>query len=122
VGRRGAAGGRGGGCVAFAGAALGALLAANAPALRELDVSCCHLGDAGMGPLLQALPRNTHLRELTCGSNDMSDAFARDVLLPAVRANGSLRTLVMHVIFEPQLDAAREAEDVVNARRDAAAR
>ncbi len=105
-----------------AGAALGALLAVNAPALTELNVSCCHLGDDGMGPIMRALPRNTHLRALACPGNHMSDAFAADVLLPAVRANTSLRTLVMHVIFEPQLNAAREAEDVVNARRDAVAR
>jgi hypothetical protein len=78
---------------AAAGAALGALLAANAPALTELDVPACDLGDAGMAPLLQALPHNTHLRKLDVSHSHMSEAFARDVLLPAVRANASLRSL-----------------------------
>jgi hypothetical protein len=76
-----------------AGAALGALVAANAPALTELDVSLCDLGDDGLRPLLAALRRNTHLRTLDCSENDISEPFARRVLLPAVRANASLRTL-----------------------------
>jgi hypothetical protein len=78
---------------AAAGAALGALVAANAPALTELEVSICGLGDAGLGALFDALPTNTHLRALDVSHNSMSAAFARDVLLPAVRASTSLRTL-----------------------------
>jgi hypothetical protein len=78
---------------ACAGTALFALVAANAPALTELDVSYCHLGDEGLRPLFEALPRNRHLRTLTCHNNDMSEAFAHDVLLPAMRANTSLTTL-----------------------------
>jgi hypothetical protein len=77
-----------------AGAALGTLLAANAPALTELDVSYKDLRDAGLGPLFDALPYNTHLRTLDVSGNDMSVAFVRDVLLPAVRANTSLHKLV----------------------------
>jgi hypothetical protein len=73
------------------GAALGALIAANASELTELNVSHNHLGDAVLRPLLEALPANTHLRTLTLSYNDMSEAFARDVLVPAVRANTSLR-------------------------------
>jgi hypothetical protein len=105
-----------------AGTLLGALVAANAPALKALGVMASRLGDAGRRLLFEALPGNSHLRTLDCSHNGISPAFAADVLLPAVRANTSLRTLVMHVIFEPQLNAAREAEDVVNARRDAVAR
>jgi hypothetical protein len=75
---------------AVAGAALGALVAANAPALTELDVSRCDLQDAGLGPLFDALPANTHLRKLDCGRNWPSYAFVRERLLPAVRANTSL--------------------------------
>jgi hypothetical protein len=78
---------------AAVGAALGALVAANAPALTELDISGCRLGDAGMAPLVDALAANTHLRKLTCYRNDMSEAFAHDALLPAVRENKSLREL-----------------------------
>ncbi len=46
-----------------------------------------------MRPLVAALRGNTHLCVLTCTRNDMSDAFARKVLLPAVRANTSLTKL-----------------------------
>jgi hypothetical protein len=75
------------------GALLGALVTANAPALTELDVALCYMGDAGLRPLLDALPHNTHLRTLWCSDNGTSEAFAADVLLLAVRANTSLRTL-----------------------------
>jgi hypothetical protein len=78
---------------AAVGASLGALIAVNAPALTELSVCDCSLGDDGLRPLVEALPANTHLRALKCHGNDMSDAFAADVLLPAVRANESLRTM-----------------------------
>jgi hypothetical protein len=78
---------------AAVGAAFNSLLVANAPALTHLGVSWCRLGDDGMRLLLEALPANTHLRALKCEGNFMSDAFARDTLLPAVRANASLREL-----------------------------
>jgi hypothetical protein len=78
---------------AAVGRALGALIAANAPALHTLDVSSNGLGDEGLAPLLSALARNTHLRVLRCGGNGMSAAFARRRLLPAIRANTSLRKL-----------------------------
>jgi hypothetical protein len=98
-----------------AGAVIAALLAANAPALRELEVSSCWLLDAGMGPLFDALPANTHLRTLVCGRNELSDAFVRERLLPAVRANSSLRELKTGL----ETDAAREAEALVQRRADA---
>jgi hypothetical protein len=78
---------------ATAGAAFGALVGANAPALTELDLSSSHLRDAELRPLFDALPANTHLRTLECGDNNGTDAFVCDVLLPAVRANGSLLQL-----------------------------
>jgi hypothetical protein len=77
--------------VAAAGAALAALVAANAPALHELHMQYCRLGDAGLGPLVDALPQNTHLRSLECRMNHLSEAFKRDRLLPAVRANAWLQ-------------------------------
>jgi hypothetical protein len=46
---------------------------------------------------MEALPRNTHLCKLYLSGNAMSEAFARDVLLPAVRANVSLTQLVTGV-------------------------
>jgi hypothetical protein len=99
---------------AAAGAALGALVAANAPALTYLNIPCCALGDIGLRPLFEALPQNTHLRTLYCYGNGMSKASARVVLLPAVRANTSLTTLwtgtgVLHV-------GAVEAEAIVRSR------
>jgi hypothetical protein len=97
---------------AAAGAALGALLAANAPALTELDVGLCRLGDPGMAPLFEALPRNTHLRTLKCTYNYVTVAFARNVLLPAERANTSLRALET----AEACSSVREAEDIVNSR------
>jgi hypothetical protein len=65
---------------ATSGGLLGALVAANAPALTELDVSSCNLGDDGLLPLFEALSHNTHLRRVDCYANGMSDAYARDVL------------------------------------------
>jgi hypothetical protein len=97
---------------AAAGAALAALVAANAPALEELDVSWCDLGGAGLHPLFRALRANTHLRTLNCRLNDLTDAFARTRLLPAVRANTSLRELTTGLRF----DAAHEAEALVRRR------
>jgi hypothetical protein len=77
--------------IAAAGAALAALVAANAPALHELNILGCGLGDAGMGPLVDALPHNTHLQTLHCRETGMSEAFCRDRLLPAVSANAWLQ-------------------------------
>jgi hypothetical protein len=71
--------------VAVVGAALAALVAANARPLHELHLRDCRLGDAGLGPLANALPHNTHLRMLDCTDNELSEAFERDQLLPAVR-------------------------------------
>ena len=105
-----------------AGAALGALVAADTGALVKLDVRYTDLGDAGMRPLLDALALNTHLRELDCSNTGMSEAFARHVFLPAVRANTSLRTLTASEPWEIMGDetppAVLEAEALVAARRN----
>jgi hypothetical protein len=103
---------------ASAGVALAALVAANAPALQMLNVSGWQLGDVGLRPLFDALPHNSHLRILNCMGNNMSsEALARDVLLPAVRANTSLKHLwVLHPA--PEWDSMREMADIL-ARRAA---
>jgi hypothetical protein len=75
---------------ATAGLAAAALIQANAPSLYRLSVSKCNLGDVGLAPLLQALPRNTHLKLLGCWGNGASEAFVRERLLPAVRARPGL--------------------------------
>jgi hypothetical protein len=97
-----------------AGALLGALVAVNSPTLLGVNLHYSGLDDDGLGPLFEALPGNTHLQELQCSDNDMSDAFARNVLLPAVRANASLRMLITHVRRDKlPSEAAREAEALV---------
>jgi hypothetical protein len=101
---------------AATGTALSKLLLADAPTLQTLRINYCGLGDAGLGPLFLALPRNTHLRTLHCHDNSISEAFTRDVLLPAVRANTSLRELQADGRDAP----AAEAMELVTRRRDAA--
>ena len=78
---------------AAAGALLAALVAADSPQLRVLDISYTSLGDAGLGPLVDALPHNTHLRKLNCIGNGMSDAFAHERLFPVLAVNTSLQCL-----------------------------
>jgi hypothetical protein len=103
---------------AAASAAFGALLAANAPALTELDISYSGMiRDAGSRPLLEALSRNTHLRTLYCRSlfhYDPTEEFARGLLLPAVRANRSLRAL--DAVDSTESRASQEAMRLVRGR------
>jgi hypothetical protein len=76
---------------AAVGSALGALIIAALTELLALD----DLGEAGLRPLLAALPSSTRLRTLALhpAAGRVSDAFAAAVLLPAVHANASLRAL-----------------------------
>jgi hypothetical protein len=88
-----------------------ALVAANAPALTKLDVSALY-GNA-LHALVHALPRNTHLRTLRCpGGSGALDTFVHDMILPAVRANKSLRSLWFAGIGA----AHQEVEALVEAR------
>jgi hypothetical protein len=105
----------------IAGDSLAALMMANTPALQNLSIDSCGLGDAGMGPIFHALRHNTHLRSLRCDRNNISAAFAAQRLLPAVRANTSLRYLWAERSNDPVLAAAvGEAEQLVAARAAAA--
>ena len=70
--------------------ALAGLVAVDAPALTELQFGNGE-GDAGLLPLLAALPANTHLRRLELRWSGLSDAFVHDALLPSVRENTGLR-------------------------------
>jgi hypothetical protein len=74
------------------GQALGRLVAAESH-LKRLDLSSCDLGDVGLRPLFAALAGNRTLRTLNCRANNISRECARDIMLPAVRANASLRNL-----------------------------
>ncbi len=93
------------------GAALGELVMADAPALRELCIERNDLGDAGMGFVFDALAHNTHLRTLKCRSNQVSEELLRDQLLPAVLANSGLRNL-----DAGDLPSAQQARALVSAR------
>jgi hypothetical protein len=103
------------------GAAFGALVAANARALHELDLSYAGLDDAALGTLLDALPLNTHLRTLNLDRIHCTNDFARDRLLPAVRANTSLRHLIVSAYDGHQNEFMHEAQALVAARNAAAA-
>jgi hypothetical protein len=94
--------------------ALGALLAADAPALTALHLS---LWVHDVGALWEGLPRNTHLRTLTVGNCMENDAAER--LLPAVRANASLRELKISPRLTSgwgQSDAFDEVDQLLAAR------
>jgi hypothetical protein len=93
----------------LAGAELAALLEADAPALEDLDVGSCHLGDQGLRPMCEALRRNTHLNLFECGDNGLSDELIRGCLLPALAANTSLRKLTLEDDAEAPTEAAAEA-------------
>jgi hypothetical protein len=102
-------------------AALGALVAADT--LTELELTYSSLGD--VGPLFDALPAVTRLRTLNCcdegyDHDDLSDTFIRNRMLPALRANASLRHLELGTrmaSFEKRA-ILREAMAVVNSRAD----
>ena len=70
------------------------LVAANAPALHELELTGSNLHEEGLAPALLALQHNTHLRVLRCDGNSTNISFPRRILLPAVRGCASLREVV----------------------------
>jgi hypothetical protein len=97
------------------GAALAALIAADAPALQALVCFQNCLGYYGLAPIVEALALNRHLRELDLRANYMREEFARERLLPAVHANTALRKFAcVHREAEPP--AAAEAEELVRRR------
>lgn len=99
------------------GRALAALVAADAPALERLKISNNSLGDADLAHLVDALPLNRHLRTLDMEFCAMSALFAHHRLLPAVRANESLRKLVCTSRHAIAAGAAHsEAEELVMRR------
>ena len=91
---------------------LAALVAAPS-ALCELDIRYSDLGD-GMRPLFAALAASTTLRRLDCSRNDISAECAREHILPAVRANASMRELSFG---QGDIQELVEAEAIVAARR-----
>lgn len=97
---------------AAAGAALGEMVA-RMPSLHKLDITRTSLRNTGLLPFLNALPDARCLRVLWCPANRMSNALARDCLLPAVMACAPLREL-----WSFKCDAAREAERLLKLRVD----
>ena len=61
--------------------------------LVSLELIGCNLGEAGLAPIFEALSVATRLESLKFSGDLVSREFARDVVLPAVRANISLRRL-----------------------------
>ena len=78
--------------LAAAGEQLASLITHNT-ALEKLECYGNYLGQAGLAPIFEALPRSSTLKELTFWHETISREFARDVILPAVRANSSLQKL-----------------------------
>jgi len=91
-------------------------------ALQKLDLQFNSLGDACLAPIFDALPRANILKELifseSWSNETISREFARDVILPAVRANMSLRRLsfVGLGFFKDPLPELLEAQAIVAAR------
>jgi hypothetical protein len=74
-------------------------------------------------PLFEALAGNRTLRTLDCSGNSISSKWARDVVLPAVRANASRRKLDFRrefgqlAITDDAIPELAEAEELVAARQ-----
>ena len=97
-----------------AGEQLGSLITHNS-ALQKLNLAGNDLGEANLAPIFEALPRSSTLKELIFYGETISREFARDVILPAVRANTSLRTLDFGPYGETLPELA-EAQAIVAAR------
>jgi hypothetical protein len=100
---------------AAVGAALAELVTANTPALRALHLRAVKLKDAGLAPILDALPNNQRLHYLGIQHTGASEAFSRDRLLSAVRANTSLLDLFCG--GDSLFPAEEEAQELVRNRR-----
>jgi hypothetical protein len=86
--------------------------------LEALQLSYCNFGEAGLAPIFAALSLATRLESLKLLDEVMSGEFARDVVLPAVRANNSLLELIFYEGEDEGelLPELIEAQNIVNAR------
>ena len=92
-----------------------------AAGLERLELIGCNLSEAGLAPIFEALPRASLLLDVTIKGEELSSEFARDVVLPSVRANNSLRELKFYDGNEDEDDLLPElieAQNIVNARRN----
>jgi len=100
-----------------------ARLIAHSSSLRDLELNGNDLGVAGMTPIFEALRCTSTLTELSLREEQFSPEFVRDVVLPAVRANTSLRNLeglrLVNAGEEKKelLPELQEVEDILAARR-----
>jgi hypothetical protein len=90
---------------ALLGAWLGAVVAANTPALKCFCFSCASLSDADALPFFASLAFNTHLRWIVIYHHSLSIDFMRDVALPAIRANTSLRRASVPLYYAKDFEA-----------------
>ena len=90
--------------------------------MRTLRLEHCYLGEAGLGPLCDALPLNGHLRELDISHNHAPAGFTRARLLPAVRANTGLRTLLAYHFYAGWFMSADDTDAINEAVRIVAER
>jgi hypothetical protein len=90
---------------ALLGAWLGAMVAANTPALEHFSFSCASLSDADLLPFFTALPFNTHVRCIVMYRHSLSIDFLRDIVLPAIRANTSLRRASVPLYYARDFEA-----------------
>ena len=110
-----------------AGEQLASLITHNS-ALQKLTLCGSNLGEAGLLPIFEALRRSSTLKELLYRMSyaaedgggydydvDIERDFARDVILPALRANTSLRTLSFGH-YDVPLPELVEAQAIVAAR------
>ena len=79
------------------GASLAALLAADSPALQEVRLDLLNIGDAGLAPVLDALPRASRLRVLDVTYSEASAEFAVARILPAMRRHPCLRAFPLRM-------------------------
>ena len=105
----------------YADESLAALLDADAPALTTLRVQFAAVDFRGhhLPMTFAALARNTHLRKLELRTIHADLRTVHDIILPSVRANGSLRHLRLIGHGRPSADALAaiaEAEQLVAAR------
>ena len=98
------------------GACLARLVAANIPSLHTLSLESCEAGDNTLHPVFAALISNTSLRTLCLQYNDLSAPFAREVVLPSIRANSELRKLIV-TKYKEDIRELVEAEALVAARQ-----
>ena len=96
-----------------------ARLIARSTSLWKLDLDYNELGEAGLAPIFQALRGNASLVELSLNGEQIRALFVRNVVLPAVRSNTTLRILEglrsVASIAEP-LSELEEVKDILEAQ------